>query len=235
MEDRITPGLYMELGNMDPEAYGTLRAPHLLASPGVQRVTWWENLAPGRDELPMEVDDGAVLGVAEVDETFEMPDALHEFTARRFRRYPRPGQGILSGRPTTGLLVVWISPQTPELTQALRDWGDFVHIRHIAAAALPGFTRITVYENVDDIDPRFLHFYELDCDEPESAYSAMAKLVAQRLGGSRSEEFRHWADYRSAGGRLIYCNTFSLIGASTNTPGTAPSDTTSRSAYEPAS
>ena len=70
MEDRITTGLYLELGNVDADRYATQRAPEILALPGVDRVTWWENSAPGRDELPMAVDDGTLLGVAEVDERF---------------------------------------------------------------------------------------------------------------------------------------------------------------------
>jgi len=217
VEDRSNPGLYLELGNMEPGAYESTRTAQLLERPGVERVTWWKTLVPGRDELPMEIPDGTILGVAELDGSgsFEAPNPLPGFTAHHFARYPRPGQGILTGRPTKGLLVVWISPEEPSLTQALRDWGDFVHIRHIAAAGLPGFTRITVYENTDSAThPRFMHFYELDTEDTEGAYGDMAKLVAPRLGGFRSEEFKHWADYRRAGGRLIYCNTFGFIGSS---------------------
>ena len=48
-----------------------------------------------RDELPMEVADGTLLGVAEVDETFGAPPALPGTTAFHFTRYPRPSQGIV--------------------------------------------------------------------------------------------------------------------------------------------
>ena len=104
----------------------------LAARRGVDRVTWWENCVPGRQDLPMRIADGSMLAVAEVTASFSAPKAPAETTAHCFRRHPRPSQGVLTGRPTTGLLVVWISPREPELAQALRDWGDFVHIRHIA-------------------------------------------------------------------------------------------------------
>ena len=129
MEDRLTTSLYLELGDVDPDHYGSRRAPELLARPGVDRVSWWANNVPGRDELPMAVPDGTLLGVAEVGEGFVAPDALPGTTAPLFRRYPRPSQGILTGAPTTGLLVVWISPKRPELAQGLRDWADFVHLQ----------------------------------------------------------------------------------------------------------
>jgi hypothetical protein len=212
VEDRNTAGLYLELGNIAAEDYAAGRAGGLEALPGVDRVSWWRNNVPGRTELPMAVPEGTLLGVAEVDDTFVAPDALAGTTARLFRRYPRPSQGILTGLPTTGLLVVWISPRSPELAPSLRDWGDFVHIRHIAAAGLPGFTQITPYENVAGTDPRYMHFYELDTSDPEGAYQEMARRMARYFGGSRTAEFRHWADYEDPGGSVVYCNTFSLLG-----------------------
>jgi hypothetical protein len=240
VEDRIDSGLYVELGDMEVAGFAAGRAQELLRSPGVGRVSWWENLAPGRTELPMEVPDGALLAVAELgtsvpsssadsDRSFSPPPPLSGFVAHHFRRFPRPGQGILTGRPTKGLLVVWISPQSPSLTRALRDWADFVHIRHIAAAALPGFTHITVYENQTGGDPLFMHLYELDTEDVEECYGSMARLVARRLGGPRSDEFREWADYGAAGGHLFYCNTFRLRGALTSegAPAEAASSTAS--------
>jgi hypothetical protein len=211
MEDRTTPGLYLELGNIDPAEYAP-RAAWLRRQPGVERVTWWANCKPGRDELPMRVPDGTLLGVAEVDGSFRAPEPSGPAVAYHFRRHPRPSQGILTGLPTTGLLVVWISPYQPELTEKLRDWGDFVHIRHIAAAAVPGFAQISVYENVTGTDPQFMHFYELNGKDAETTFKGMTPEVAPRLGGLDSEEFAHWADWKAAGGRLIYCNTFQLLG-----------------------
>jgi len=214
MEDRITPGLYLELGDLDPADYASSRAPELLARPGVDRVTWWETIIPGRAELPMAVPDGTLLGVAETNDAFVAPEAPAGTTARHFRRYPRPSQGILTGRPTTGLLVVWISPTAPELAQPLRDWADFIHIRKIAAAGVPGYTQITAYENVVASDPRFMHFYEMDSDDPEATYQAMAEDLRVRLGGYRTAEFKEWADWTAAGAEIIYVNTFRLLGSS---------------------
>jgi hypothetical protein len=116
-----------------------------------------------------------------------------------------------------GLLVVWISPRTVELSRRLRDWGDFVHIRHIAAAGIPGFTQISVYENIAETDPRYMHLYEFDNVDAEATFSTMIEFVAPRLGGTESAAYEEWADLRAAGGRLIYCNTFRRLGELTPT------------------
>ncbi len=160
----------------------------------------------------MRVPDGPLLVVAELNETCALPVPGQDATAVCFRRHRRPSQGVLTGRPTTGLLVVWISPRTPEEAETLRDWGDFVHIRHIAAAGIPGFTQISVYENERSGDPQYMHFYEFDSDDAEATYQTMVDFVAPRLGGVASEEFTDWADWRKPGGRLFYCNTFRLAG-----------------------
>lgn len=47
MEDRITPCVYLEMTNLPAERYAQERAPELRKSPGVDRVTWWENCLPG--------------------------------------------------------------------------------------------------------------------------------------------------------------------------------------------
>jgi hypothetical protein len=211
VEDRTTDRLYLELGEGGAEACRR-RAEALAERAGVDRVTWWENCVPGRRDLPMRIADGSMLAVAEVTADFSAPGAPAGTTAHCFRRHPRPSQGILTGRPTTGLLVVWISPRRPELAQALRDWGDFVHIRHIAEAGIPGFTQISVYENVAPVDPMFMHFYEFDTEDPEATFSTMTQYVAPRLGGVASEAYTAWADWRTGGGRLFYCNTFRLRG-----------------------
>jgi hypothetical protein len=212
MEDRTTTGLYLELGDASP-AQLRRRAETLGARTGVDRVTWWENCVPGRQDLPMQIADGSMLTVAEVTASFSAPDVRAETTAHHFRRHPRPSQGVLTGRPTTGLLLVWISPREPDLAQALRDWGDFVHIRHIAAAGIPGFTQISVYENVAPVDPLFMHFYEFDGEDAEATFSTMIEHVAPRIGGVDSEAFTEWADWRAGHGRLFYCNTFRFLGA----------------------
>ena len=212
MEDRTTTGLYLELGDASADQLRR-RAEALAARVGVDRVTWWENCVPGRQDLPMRIPDGSMLTVAEVTAGFSAPKAPAETTAHHFRRHPRPSQGVLTGRPTTGLLLVWISPREPELAQALRDWGDFVHIRHIAAAGIPGFTQISVYENVAPADPMFMHFYEFDGEDAEATFSTMIEHVAPRIGGVDSEAFTGWADWRAGHGRLFYCNTFQFLGA----------------------
>ncbi len=156
--------------------------------------------------------DGRTLLVVEAGEGFAPPVPPPDCEAHAFRRHPRPSQGVLTNGPTLGLLVVWISPRAPELTAALRDWGDFVHLRHIAAAGIPGFTQISVYENQAETDPRFMHFYEFDTLDAEATFSTMIDHVAPRLGGTGSESYAEWADLRAAGGRLFYCNTFSRLG-----------------------
>ena len=212
MEDRTTAGLYLELGDGDPDGFRR-RAEALVERAGVDRVTWWENCRPGRRDLPMRIADRSMLAVAEVTAGFTAPEAPADTVAHCFRRHPRPSQGILTEGPTTGLLLVWISPRQPELAQALRDWGDFVHIRHIAAAGIPGFTQISVYENVRSVDPMFMHFYEFDSEDPEATFSTMTQYVAPRLGGVDNGAYTAWADWRTGGGRLFYCNTFRLLGA----------------------
>jgi hypothetical protein len=212
VEDRCTSVLYLELGDGPPQA-GEERAGALLDLAGVDRVTWWENCALGRTDLPMRVRDGRTLVVVEGGDDFVPSAPPAEVSAAHvFRRHPRPSQGVLTGGPTLGLLIVWISPRTPELADVLRDWGDFVHIRHIADAGIPGFTQISVYENRAQTDPLFMHFYEFDNLEAEATFSTMVDHVAPRLGGTSTEAYAEWADWRAGSGRLFYCNTFRLLG-----------------------
>ena len=105
------------------------------------------------------------------------------------------GQGTLGHGPTLGLELVLISPRAPERAQQLRDWADFVHIHDIAAAAPERFTMITPYENVTGGEPRFLHMYELDTDDPEPAFQAMTPATKARreAGGWGSHPFDVWA------------------------------------------
>jgi hypothetical protein len=123
-----------------------------------------------------------------------------------YRRTPRPGQGRLTGNETTGLVLVLISPRDPAGAQALRDWGDFVHLSHIAAAGVPGYTMITPYA-VDGEGPAFLHFYELDGDDPEAAFQAMTPLVQSRLG---DDAFNAWAWHAQL--QIDYVSTYRRLG-----------------------
>ena len=217
MEDHASTLLYLELGDIDPGSCAD-RARRISDEPGVARVTWWENAAPGRTDLPMRVTDGRTLLVVEADDRFAVPVAMPGTTeAHCFRRHARPSQGILTGAATRGLLIVWIGPRKPEDARRLRDWGDYVHIRHIAAAGIPGFTQISVYENANGADPLYMHCYEFDSADAEATFSTMNDHVGPRLGGLDSAAFAEWADWRAAGGRLFYCNTFNRLGEAVTT------------------
>ena len=210
MEDRITPGLYLEMTDGPVEAYASGRVPEVLAQRGVQRATWWENVVRDRTDLPRRLPEFSFLGVYEVDAEFTVPALPAGVSGHHFRHYPRPGQGRLTGKPTLGLSLVLISPREPDQAQALRDWGDFVHIRHIAEVAVPGYSMITPYENATGGDPRFLHFYEMDTDDPETSFKAMTPLVAELLGEAGTPAFDHWAHHPAL--RIMYVNSFRRLG-----------------------
>lgn len=211
VEDRLTPGLYLEMTDRPAGWYASERVPEVLAQPGVERATWWENCRPGRDEFPRELSEFPLLGVYEVGGGFTAPEPLPtDITGHHFRHYPRPGQGRLTGEPTLGLLLVLIGPREPAQAQALRDWADFVHLRYIAEAAVPGYTMITPYENVTGDDPRYLHLYEMDTDDPETAFQRMTPLVTERLGPPGTEAWDRWALTPEL--RIMYVNTFRRLG-----------------------
>lgn len=188
MEDRRTAGLYLAAG----------RVP---AMRGARHASVWEDCVPGRADLPRTLPELPVLTIAEVDDELAAPEGGYHFVATA-----RPGQGILTGRPTIGLCLVLISPRTAEGAQALRDWGDFVHIRHIAEAGVPGYTMITPYESATGGEPRYLHLYEIDRDDPEAVFQSMTPLVASRLGGRDSDAYREWAWHPEL--RIDYVSTY---------------------------
>jgi hypothetical protein len=210
MEDRFTPGLWLEMTHQAPDAYSAGRVPEVVALPGVTRATWWENVHLDRADLPRVLPEFTLLGVYEVDDDFTAPGTPEGVDGLHFRRTPRPGQGSLSGRPTIGLSLVLISPTRPEDAQALRDWGDFVHIRHIAQVGVPGYTMITPYENATGGDPRYLHFYEMDTEDPELAFKSMTPLVEQLIGGQGTPEFAQWGWHDAL--RIMYVNSFKRLG-----------------------
>ena len=210
MEDRLTPLLYVEMSKSVPDDYERSRVPVLAAWPGVTRLWWGANANPGRADLPRRLEECAVLGLAEVTPEFVVPDGTEGLL---FRRTRRPGQGVLTGRPTTGVLLVLISPRDAADAQALRDWGDFVHIRHIAAAAVPGYAMITPYERVAASaapEPRFLHLYEIDEPDPEAVFRSMVPLVAGRIGAPGTPAYDAWARHPAL--RIEYVNTFAQAG-----------------------
>jgi hypothetical protein len=213
VEDRFTPGLYLEMTDATGDEYAANRVPELLNHLGVLGATWWENVCRDRTDLPRKLPEFGLLGVYEVGDTFATPATPDGITGHHFRRTPRPGQGCLTGRPTRGIMLVLISPRRPEHAQALRDWADFVHIRHIAEAGVPHFSMITPYENVTGGDPRFLHFYEMDTDDPERAFRTMTPLVSDRIGEPGSPAWDAWANTPEL--RIMYVNTFRRLGERT--------------------
>jgi hypothetical protein len=212
MDDRLTAGLYLELATgVDAGAYASSRVDGVLSLPGVERATWWTNVCRDRTDLPRVLAEFDTLGVYEVGAEFTAPpDTPDGIAGLHYRRTPRPGQGRLGSQPTTGLSLVLISPREPSQAQALRDWGDFVHIAEIAAAGVPGYTMITPYEHAGGGDPRFLHFYEMDTEDPEASFRAMTPMVAERLGGRDTDAFRSWAWHAAL--RILYVNSFRLAG-----------------------
>ncbi len=235
MEDRITPALYLEMTDGPIDHYVAGRMDELCARVDVSRATWWRNVHRDRTDLPRRIPEFGHLAVYEVDPAFEAPSAPPGVVGYLFHHYPRPGQGRITGRPTVGLSLVLISPTERHRAQELRDWGDFVHIRFIAEANVPGYTMITPYENVTGGDPLFLHFYEMDTDDPEAAFRSMTPLVEQSLNGggtpmaqlldaegsSRSdvlaaqseqftEAFRAWGFHDAL--QIIYVNSFVRVG-----------------------
>ena len=235
MEDRITPGLYLEMTDGPLEAYVARRVPQVLGLPGACRATWWQNVNRDRSDLPRTLPEFGSLAVFEVEHRFEAPDTPPGVSGHLFHHCPRPGQGRITGRPTLGLSLVLISPTERGRAQELRDWADFVHIRTIAEANVPGYTMITPYENATGGDPLFLHFYEMDTDQPETAFRSMTPLVEARLnaGGTpladllESEDasrahrfqqgdeglthaFRAWGFHDAL--RIIYVNSFVRVG-----------------------
>jgi hypothetical protein len=215
VEDRLTTGLYLEMTDTPVDTYVEQRVPELLDHPGVTRAAWWRNVRRDRDDLPRVLPEFEHLGVYEVDDDFAAPTAPKGIAGHYFTRTTRPGQGIITGRPTIGLSLVLISPKDEARAQELRDWADFVHIRHIAEVAVPGYCMITPYENVTRGDPRYLHFYEMDTDDPEQAFQAMAPRVAKRLGGVDTEAFKEWAWESSL--RIMYVNSFVRLGVAAAT------------------
>jgi hypothetical protein len=215
VEDRDTRALYLEMIDGDLAPYTNERVPAVLARGGVQRATWWRNVRRDRDDLPRVLPEFDHLAVYECDDTFAAPaagDLPDGVRGHHFTRTPRPGQGCLSGRATVGLSLVLISPKERAHAQALRDWGDFVHIRHIAEVGVPGYTMITPYVNARGDDPLFMHFYEMDGDDPEASYQAMTPLVTERIGARDTDAWKRWAWHPQL--RILYVNTFARVGSS---------------------
>ncbi len=211
MEDRSVGALWVELADEDASVYEA-RARHLVGRADVGAAWWGSNANPGRRDLPRTVPEFATLGLFEVGTDFPPPSSPRANSGGHlFMRTPRPGQGVLTGRATTGVLLVLISPRRPESAQDLRDWADFVHIRHIAEAAVPGYGMITPFENAAGRSPRYLHLYEMDGDDPEATFKSMTPLVQQRLGPPGTASYDNWAGHDQL--RIDYVNTFRRAGS----------------------
>jgi hypothetical protein len=213
VEDRLTPVLQLERSDLAPEAWLDARAPALLACAEVERVSAWSNCAIGRSDLPRTLPEFATLGVAEARAPFASPAAPAGIACDQFRQC-RPGQGVLGAGATRGLELVLISPKTEAGARALRDWADFVHIREIAAAAVPGFTLITPYENVTRARPRFLHLYEMDTEAAEETFQRMTPATLARIPDR--EQRRAWRGHPEL--VIEYVNTFRFSTAREFTP-----------------
>lgn len=208
MEGRCPAGLHLEMSDLDPAQYRSRRGPHFGAAP----MALFTNLARDREDLPRTLPDFDLLAIVEIDADLPEPPPDPDLTGSyRFLRTPRPGQGSLAGDETDGLELVLISPKDPERAQELRDWADFVHIRHIAEAAVPGFRMITPYVRARGEGPRFLHLYEMHTHDAEAAFQQMTPLVADALGGPESDAFREWSWHDQL--RIDYVNTFRRVAA----------------------
>lgn len=211
VEDRRTPGIYLEMTSMGESDYAASRMPDVLRLPGVHRATWWQNAQPNRTDLPRTLPEFSLLGVYEIGDVFRTPAPAEGVTGIKYFRTARQGQGSLTGQVTNGLLLVLVSPKDPAQAKALRDWADFVHIRHIVESGVPGFTMITPYEHAERGNPRFLHLYEMNTDDPEGAFRQMVPRVQQRLGGGLGHPtFEDWAGHPQL--VIDYVNTFALRG-----------------------
>lgn len=184
MEGRMPARLHVELVRSPDTVLGRAAA---VAAAG-WRVSTWEpcqQLIEFERRLP--ACDGVVIGEGDGGVVARASEAT---TVVPLSRYPRPSQGVCSGERTTGMLLVLISPRAESGAQALRDWGDFVHLRHIAAAATPGYRTITAWENESSGEPRFCHLYEMVSDDPQATFELMTPLVKRQLS---PEDFKAWS------------------------------------------
>jgi hypothetical protein len=181
-----------------------LAAPRLWLDPSGAGTTAWIDCAPGRRDLPRTLPEMPVLGITPLDADVDSP----EDDGWCFERTPRAGQGRLTDKPTVGLCIVLISPKhdTDEAARALRDWADFVHISHIAAAGVPGYTMITPYQRPPGSSPRYLHLYEMDANDAEATFQSMTPLVRGQLADDRA--FRDWAWHPEL--RIDFVSTYRL-------------------------
>src|SRR5579872_3194662 len=126
MEDRQPPRLYIELVRR-PDRVEERAA--IVEGAGWKVSMWDPATTSDGDGLPRRLPrcDGVVIGEGDGGNV-EAPSPAS--TVVPLVRYPRPSQGSCSGERTTGILLVLISAKDGASAQDLRDWGDFVHLRH---------------------------------------------------------------------------------------------------------
>ena len=107
-----------------------------------------------------------------------------------YQRTERPGQGHLSVGPTQSLMIVLIDTidGTPEASQALRYWGDFLHIPRIASSGGQGLTMVTPFE-VNGEGPRYLHLYEFDRPDVDDCMRDIRRKIGAQLNAEELDIF----------------------------------------------
>ena len=73
MEDRITPGLYLEMTEGPLDDYVDSRVDEVLGRQGATRATWWRNVNRERGDLPRTLPEFEYLAVYEVGDPFVAP------------------------------------------------------------------------------------------------------------------------------------------------------------------
>ena len=151
VEDRITPGLYLEMTDRPLDAYARDRVPEVLGAARRRAGHLVAQRAPRPRRSP--------AGAPRVRPSRRLrgrrrrsraPPTPAGITGHHFRHYRRPGPGRRHRPPDDRAVArADLARRSPTRAQELRDWADFVHIRHIAEAAVPGYCMITPYENVD--------------------------------------------------------------------------------------
>ena len=129
MEDRATPGLYLEMSDVEADDYARTRVDDVLRGGRVERATWWENVCRDRTDLPRKLPEFSLLGVYEVADGFTAPTTPGGITGHHFRRTPRPGQGCLTGRPTVGLMLLVSDRIGQPGTDAWDGWANTPELR----------------------------------------------------------------------------------------------------------
>ncbi len=185
MEDRQPPRLHLELVR-GPDRVDVRAA--AVGDAGWEVTVWDPATTKDDDGLPRRLPRCDAVVIGEGDGGVVVPPSAAT-TVVPLVRYPRPSQGSCSGERTTGILLVLISPKRPGSAQELRDWADFVHLRHIAEAVVPGYRTITPWENESSGTPRFCHMYEMVGDDPQAIFERMTPLVRDRLDRATFEEW----------------------------------------------